>query len=32
LLFQNKLMARPEEKRVHTIETKTEVSDQNQIS
>ena len=32
LLFQNKLMARPEEKRVHTIETKTVVSDQNQIS
>ena len=32
LLFQNKLMARPEEKRVHTIETKTEVNDQNQIS
>lgn len=32
LLFQNKLMARPEKKRVHTIETKTVVSDQNQIS
>ena len=32
LLFQNKLMARPEEKRVHTIETKTVVSDHNQIS
>lgn len=32
LLFQNKLMAKPAEKRVHTIETRTEVNDQNQIS
>ncbi len=32
LLFQNKLMARLEEKRVHTIETRTEINDQNQIS
>jgi len=31
LLFQNKLMVRPEEKRTHTIETKTVVNDQNQI-
>ena len=31
LLFQNKLMVRPEEKRTHTIETKTVVNDQNQV-
>lgn len=31
LLFQNKLMARPEEKITHTIETKTVVNDQNQV-
>ena len=31
LLFQNKLMARPEQKRTHTIETKTVVNDQNQV-